>query len=393
MKNSILWVGDCCRFTGLGAVTNEICNRLSSWDVSVLGINYYESESREGNNFKTYPSFDLSQGGSDLFGIRRLPHLIQELDPDIVVILSDPWNVKGYLGVLEDYHSKGRKSVVMLPMDSVCAGNYNFNNFSGVIAWTEFGLGEVRKCRYAGGIAACIPLGTDFLPQDKEESRKEALPPHFPLDAFVVGVVGSNHPKKRIDLSLAGFAHWIKKYEIDNSYLYLKVSSVETTGMDLKSFIRSHNIGERVILDECAVPYKSKLDMQYMYSSFDVYLSTSQGEGWCLPALEAMACGTPCVLADWSGVASWAGDHAYMMECRDTAVNPPFNTHSGNIGGVVSSWDVCEALDVIYRGQKDGRNATRARGGRELAQTLTWELSAVRVSDFLDGVLNCQYQD
>ncbi|NCC32724.1 MAG: glycosyltransferase family 1 protein [Chloroflexia bacterium] len=38
-----------------------------------------------------------------------------------------------------------------------------------------------------------------------------------------------------------------------------------------------------------------------LYQSADCFVLPSRGEGWCMPALEAMACGVPAIVTDWSG--------------------------------------------------------------------------------------------
>jgi glycosyltransferase involved in cell wall biosynthesis len=49
-------------------------------------------------------------------------------------------------------------------------------------------------------------------------------------------------------------------------------------------------------------------DMAGIYSSFDVLLGTSRGEGFGLPHLEAQACGTPVILSNWTASAELVGE-------------------------------------------------------------------------------------
>src|SRR5690606_21368657 len=50
----------------------------------------------------------------------------------------------------------------------------------------------------------------------------------------------------------------------------------------------------------------SRERMAQIYRQVALYLGTSRGEGFGLPALEAMACGTPVVITDTSGSRDYA---------------------------------------------------------------------------------------
>jgi glycosyltransferase involved in cell wall biosynthesis len=45
-----------------------------------------------------------------------------------------------------------------------------------------------------------------------------------------------------------------------------------------------------------------------IYSSFDVFLGTSMGEGFGIPTVEAQACGVPVIVSDFAASAELVGD-------------------------------------------------------------------------------------
>ena len=69
--------------------------------------------------------------------------------------------------------------------------------------------------------------------------------------------------------------------------------------------------------------------MANLYSSFDVLLNCSRGEGFGLPVVEAQACGTPVIVGNWTSMTElffdgwlvqkseaerqWNGQGAYMF--------------------------------------------------------------------------------
>jgi len=56
-------------------------------------------------------------------------------------------------------------------------------------------------------------------------------------------------------------------------------------------------------------PYLKNKELREVYSSADLYVNTSWLEGFCLPPLEAMACGIPVVLTDSLGPREYAIDN------------------------------------------------------------------------------------
>lgn len=63
----------------------------------------------------------------------------------------------------------------------------------------------------------------------------------------------------------------------------------------------------------------SEEDMPYLYSAADVYLHPSEYEGFGLPVLEAIACGTPVVARDVASIPEIVGDTTDLVP-RDAGV-------------------------------------------------------------------------
>lgn len=374
----ILWIGDAACPSGFARATHGILDVIyPQYDVTVLGINY-----RGDPHQHPYPIYAAAPGG-DAFGVGRflwMCDLIRRTkqvgagrevlpesewsNPDVIVIQQDGWNLHLYLEMLSQVPEFADIPVVA----AVAVDGKNFEGrwLKGVthaIFWTKFALDEARKGSYEGP-ASVIPLGVDmevYQPIEKAEVRKITGLDVLGESAFIVGNVNRNQPRKRWDLMLRYFAKWVKEYNVDDAFLYLHTAPTGDQGINVKALARYYDIFNRIILVEPPVAYGiSEEGMRETYNCFDVYASTTQGEGMGLPAMEAMSCGVPCILPDWSGYGDWAFDAARLVRCTSTAIGPPY---MNVLGGVADEAQFIIALDQLYR----DRNALASwgRSGRE----------------------------
>jgi glycosyltransferase involved in cell wall biosynthesis len=142
----------------------------------------------------------------------------------------------------------------------------------------------------------------------------------------------------------------------------------------LRSLVKYHNLGGKVIVGEPSVGVgDSDETMPYVYSAFDVYMTQSQAEGWGLPALEAMACGVPCILPNHSafGEDGWTCNSA-MIECSSTALTAPINHRPYTIGRIPNKSTTIDELNQLYS-KDSGYCPELSVEGIKLAKTLPWD--------------------
>lgn len=395
----VLIVGDAVVSSGFARCTHALADHLHAAGhvVAVIGINYWGSP--HPYPYPIYPSVDPTDGGRDQFGVTRLPIITRRFHPDIIVVLQDPWNIPAYLDSLTAARLPFPIPSIVgwLAVDSCNHHGDELNRLSYVIVWTKFGVNELCNGGYTGPISV-VPLGVDlsvFHPKDRSTSRNVVLsnipddkrPPH---DSFIVGVVGRNQPRKRLDLTIEYFADWVHGSDIDNAYLYLHTAPTGEHSYDIQSLVHYHEVSGRVIV---ATPPIGKGDVEpylpYLYSSFDCYLTTSQAEGWGLPALEAMACGTPCVLPQFASFDPYFGwtppGTAIHVPCDTSAPTAPMNGAMYTIGRVPSKRGTVNALNHLYR-DPSSRRMYRERG-LALAATLPWSNVGPAITTVLESVL------
>lgn len=376
-RGKLLWIGDAGCQSGFAKCTHETLKALQlRWDVSVLGVNY-----RGQPHDYPYDIYPAIMGG-DAMGFKMLNDIRRDLMPDVVVVQNDPWNFPTYLRKLE-----GLAVVGAVAVDGKNCRGSDLNGLKLAVFWTDFGDREARAGGYSGA-SAVVPLGVNlatFKPLPRAEAREIIGVPKKIRDAFIVGNVNRNQPRKRFDLTIRYFATWIKRYSIKDAFLFLHVAPTGDVGYDCVQLAAYYGIANRLILVNTDVFRGiSEERLNQTYNCFDLQFTTTQGEGWGLPALEGMAAGVPLLAPDWSALGEWAKPAAHLVECTSTAATPG---EVNAIGGVMDEEQAIEALNTLYTDRQ--YRADLSNRGIELAgqEQFRWENIGEKFADAIDTEL------
>jgi D-inositol-3-phosphate glycosyltransferase len=341
MKRKLLWVGDHSCSTGFAKASEATLKVLKKYfDIAVIAINY-RGDPHPDYGYNVWPAWSL---GGDMMGVRRIKELCDHAQPDIVVLQNDPWNIPQYL----DNIPPTIPVVAAMAVDGLnFAYGRKLGGLSRSIFWTQFALNEARKGGFDGD-ADVIPLGVDldiYSPFPQAEAR--AIIGYPITEGFFVGNINRNQPRKRLDLMVKYFCEWVKEYKIPDARLCLHVAPTGDKGWDLEQLMHYYGIRNRLFLFQPQDMFAGATDewMRYLYCSFDVMATTTQGEGWGLPTLEGMACGIPQIVPDWSALGEWAAPAAIRVPCRDTSVTPQ---RINVVGGIVDGEAFVQALEFAY---------------------------------------------
>jgi glycosyltransferase involved in cell wall biosynthesis len=148
----------------------------------------------------------------------------------------------------------------------------------------------------------------------------------------------SGEPRRRLSLVLAGAKGWWYQ--------------------DIFRIVKEMELAERVIFPG----YVKDEDLPALYSGADLFVLPSLYEGFGLPVLEAMACGTPVVASNVSSLPEIAGDAAALANPSD----------AGDLARVMIRvlLDPARAEDMRRRGLEHVRQFTWERCARETLAVL-----------------------
>jgi glycosyltransferase involved in cell wall biosynthesis len=164
-----------------------------------------------------------------------------------------------------------------------------------------------------GGKIRVILHGLDleiFKPGEVGDKFREQY--HLPPGYQYILYVGSEIPRKNLPRLLEAFA--LLKQQNTRARLIKIGSPVRTQWyQELLAYIQRLGIQDEVLLFE----HVNREDLISFYNLADVFVFPSLAEGFGLPPLEAMACGTPVICSNAASLPEVVGDAAISVDPTD----------------------------------------------------------------------------
>lgn len=234
------------------------------------------------------------------------------------------------------------------------------------IAMSQFGLEQFRNAdidaRYVPHALEPAYRPTPLVEQAQQPFRDLI---GIPKDAFLVGIVAANigtihYDRKGWSENLQAFAHFAKKHP--DVYLYIHTAQLGPEGVPLPTGLKTLPDTEGRVrwVDQWAYQQGtiSNSDMAAIYTSMDVLLACSRGEGFGLPVIEAQACGVPVIVSNWTAQPELVGGGWKVP------VQPELDFKHMAYYGIPMVGDIVAALEEAYdkRGDETLRNLALAKG-------------------------------
>jgi glycosyltransferase involved in cell wall biosynthesis len=390
----LLAVGDAVAATGFARVLHNVLAPLQDcYEIHHLGVNYHGDPHDLG--WKIYPA----KLGGDLMGTGRLLPLVESLAPRLIFLLNDLWVLRDYWRQIAGaVRGTGVKTVMYCPIDAGPVEPELLAELEGVdrfVVYTQFARGEIDKALavlrterpdFAFPGVDVVPHGVDverFPPHAgdvrdlgdlRSAGRRRAWSALFGDDApnfrapFIVLNANRNQPRKRIDITIKGFAQFAAG-KPENVKLHLHMG-IEDAGWNVVTLARRYGIADRLILTarDRGIPAVPDEQLRDIYTSACVGVNTAVGEGWGLVSFEHAATGAAQIVPRHSACAELWEDAALLLEPRMTVTMERILTE----GGLVSPDDLAAALERLYTDRDLLREMSIAAHRRATQPALRW---------------------
>jgi glycosyltransferase involved in cell wall biosynthesis len=300
------------------------------------------------------------------FGFNKIREYLDMVNPDVVMIYNDPLIIYRFIEAMKHdkktstyrlwvYVDQVYQGIAQPLMDSIrdhADRVYAFTPFWKERLVQDYGMtGDVQVLEHAVDPSVFSRLAADA----RASSRKSM---GIPSDAVVFLNANRNSQRKRLDLTLGGFARLLVKQPKAHLIVATNVSPQAGAYYDIpRIFLREL---KKVGLPDSAALHLTLIDtsppnaiddasINQLYNAADVGINTSDGEGFGLCQLEHMFTGAPQVVTD---VGSY---RSFLTE--DVAAFVPTKEDVYFSGGMVlGGWapsfaveEVAHAMDAVVQ--------------------------------------------
>lgn len=161
------------------------------------------------------------------------------------------------------------------------------------------------------------PLACDerFKPANDDEMKKAKEKYKIPNDKKYIFSLCTLEPRKNLIRAVKCFANFIRKNNIDDLVFVLGGAHWDAFIEKLENEIGSldENLKDKIL----KIGYVDDSDQAALYSGALFFVYTSQYEGFGLPPLEAMSCGTPVITSNNSSLPEVVGQAGIMIDYDD----------------------------------------------------------------------------
>ncbi|MGZ4031741.1 MAG: glycosyltransferase family 4 protein [Tumebacillaceae bacterium] len=177
---------------------------------------------------------------------------------------------------------------------------------------------------------------------------KEFVKNRFGIDSPYVLYIGGFSPRKNVRGLINAF-YEIQK-DIPEDYKLVLVGKEARDFDDTAMLVEALRLKDKVIF----TGFAPVLELPYLYNAADLFIYPSFYEGFGLPPLEAMACGTPTITSNSSSIPEVTGDAALLINPHDmydlaekmqTVLNAPDLRDAMRVNGIAQaskfSWEKC----------------------------------------------------
>jgi glycosyltransferase involved in cell wall biosynthesis len=391
--------------TGFATVSK---NLISNWKrqfgdnlkIDIVAVNYFGEDYNESPNVRVI-SAKLKDVAKDDFGRYVFMRSLADIDYDLVFILQDLGVIiplVPHLKKIKDDKKEAKrklfKSIFYFPVDFALTPNLavGIDFFDQLATFTEYGRkmllnlnselkSKIKVIPHGNNMKNYYPIESQ---KEKADFRKQFFGDN--ADKFIVGCVNRNQPRKDIPTTIFGFMEYWESHN-KNALLYLHLDPNDPMGWNLRTVLKQTPLKEGIdymFPPETEKGYKgtSVEDMNKIYNSLDVFLSTATGGGWELTVTEAMACRVPTIIPRHTSFQILGGENAERTYYIQT-LYPIVATVDNIIRFQSDLYEIADTLDLIHRQLDQGESEVynKIDAAYKFVESLDWKDISKKFAD------------
>jgi glycosyltransferase involved in cell wall biosynthesis len=343
--------------TGYGTQTAQVIRRMAAdgHDIAVAS-NYGEmARVTEWEGIPVFP------GGAERYStdmIERVHRVHTEGKPGAIIGLYDSWVIGDATG------TNANAWWTPIDHDPVPPKVLGFAEKHPIIAMSRFGQSTLAKDKVT---APYIPHGIEaatFHPTPSDFRKRLEVPE----DAFLVVINAANQDNSPSRKAWPEMLWALNRFmrDRDDVYVYLHTDVNRPSGISIPGFMILTAMDAKRVRAADYIDYRmgihSAVELAEAYSAADVLLSTSRGEGFGLAVAEAMSCGTPAIVTDFSAQPELVGETGWKVQWQ-----PDYDAFQGSFWATPWIGSIVKALQQSYDERGTEVAAVRREAAREHA--------------------------
>jgi glycosyltransferase involved in cell wall biosynthesis len=424
MKPKILLVSDDARInTGFSRVAREIILHLvSTQKYHVAQHGWFSGNPQHEVPIQIFPTMSApDKPGAlieeDLYGKLSFDRVVASFRPDVVLAIG---NYHMIHSTVESRMRNTFRLIHYVPVDNFHPGTCwadTLMKCDELYLYCPWAADVIKKRVPQIRVAGTIPHGVDvetFRPAIPERKAAIRRGLNMPIDSFVIGFVGRNLERKRVDQVIITAAHLLHgTYTVmkngrcipfdfsrtgdllpkltgptggpKNVSLLLHVPVNDKMGPDLSPVIEQFDMGPRT---HCDTTYKVSqgvpdAKLALLYQAMDVFISYAPG-GAEMTNMEAMATGLPLIVGNWSAPPDFCGPGSLFVD----PVGWYSDMHSGILRPLPDIGQAIQHLRTLMSNPNVRTNLSEA--SRNAAEELSWKKVNKHWENVIDSLLKKQ---
>lgn len=406
----ILWLGDAGCHTGFGRVTHSIGERLVrdyGHEIHVLAVNYRGDDfpsvldQKQKTLLRLYLPTALLE--KDIYGTTRFVEMLGKLGEsdeglDLVIINQDPQVIWQFL--YENPYDPQKILLRYCPILAYvpCDGTNlppqwrelsSTINYATMSQWGKQNYPDSRLIYHGIDEDQFWPVSKDRPIRlssgavvDSKRACKEAF--GFDPDGFVIGRVDKNSGRKDFGATVKALAPVMLRHK-DIQVHFHCAASEKSHGVNMPvMFARWPDIDSKRWffpgLHNSFIGWTQE-DMNGLYNAFDLFVSTSRGEGFGLTLAEAAACSVPVVAQNVSAIPEVVGPGGILLEPQRLLTVP-----SGEDVWLSDIDAFSDAIEFLYQNE-DERKRLGEAGHNHVTGAFNWDVATASFHEYISDLV------